>query len=833
MNTQSLQTKYILLSVILGLIIAASIYPTYTEMTTRYQSLIDNAEQATKTRQQTLKIRNHISTLVNGIDVVMLEPEYKDQVDLIFDASFTELHQILTLHIHDEIDKDIGLADEIVELKENLKKLQSKSKELFEIRTDVNKQYPAMDISNRFMLPARNNISASLSIIIGELQENKTLFVNSKYYELIMRLKQLWTSTIADYRLYLAIRMGSFNEEQLIAQELYVDDYISEIEETVSLVQENIEEYGFESTDAIKHLITSLSDWKQGFKKVKRINHSNAWRQDTELMRIAILPLIDEITNNIAYIEQRIEEKNSSTVSKFTEISEWQTIQLIIVSSTFALYSLIIFVFLKKLLFRPLSVLSDSLRSKDLNIHTVNLRKLGKSEEIRSLIESFLDMHNKVSKREEDLTYQALHDALTSLPNRKLLMQRLHHDMQIANREKNPLSFLMLDLNGFKYVNDTLGHHIGDQLLIQVGSRLKECLRDVDTIARLGGDEFSIILPNVDKKGAAIVATKINQLLEKNFVVSDSALVVGASIGITEFPDDGDDIHALMKQADIAMYKSKKVKSDYEFYSPDDDEYSIQRLSLSNDLRQAIDNKSIDLNFQPKLSVSTGSVIGVEALLRWTHPVYGYIAPEEIIEIAENAALINALTLLIVETTLKAGLQIHKNHPSIGLAINLSVHNLENENFCVDIKNALDLYRFDPNKVTFELTESSMMADPEKSIQMLSKLSGLGVKISVDDFGTGFSSLAYLKKLPVNEMKIDRSFTRDIVIDNNDRVIVQSTIDLAHNLELNVVAEGVENAATLAILKSMNCDICQGYHFSKPLALKDLTIWLEDHQLKN
>jgi len=828
-NRYSLQSQYLIFAGILGIIITISIFFSYQKITESYQSLVENTKITSEIRNQVAEIRNDINALSNGIDVVMLQPEYKDQVELLFISSFTNLEQILFGLSDERYINEIDISGEISDLSFNLIEFQDYSVRLLEIRTDVNQQYPSMALSSQIMRPASNRIFTVLELALREYSEDGNINELESYYKLLVNLKEMWGSIVSEYRLYLANRIGSFNEEQLFEQEIGVEDSIKIMEKMTIKLLDYSSKFGFESAEIMPELPNILAQWKDGFLSVKEIHHSDYWRQDTELMRSTIIPLLDEINISLSEIDNKIEVNDSGLVNKYGEIGNWQTMLLIAIAITFVAYSFITYVFLRKLIFNPLEVLARSIRLNHIDVNSHDIEQLGKTKETKVLIDAFLAMQGDVKKRQDELSYQALHDALTSLPNRKLLIERLRQDIKTAQREGSPLSFLMLDLNGFKDVNDTLGHHVGDHLLIQVGERIQAILRDVDTIARLGGDEFSIILNHTNRNDAAIVANKVNDVLEKDFVVDDCVLHVGTSIGITEYPEDGDNVNDLMKHADIAMYKSKKNKSDYNFYNPEDDEHSIQRLSMSSDLRNVIENNDIELNYQPKLNISTGEVIGLEVLLRWNHEECGYIPPEKIIEIAENIALIDDLTMLIFENAVKDILLLRESYPQISLAVNLSVHNLKKYDFCEKVKAIIEYYEVDPKTIIFELTESSMMANPNKSIEMLNKLTELGVKISIDDFGTGFSSLTYLKKLPVSELKIDRSFVMDIITDNNDAVIVKSTVDLAHNLGLAVVAEGVESEKILTILQSMGCDSCQGYFFTKPLKFDDVVTWLSTY----
>lgn len=825
-EAQSLQSRYVFFAGLLALIIGVSIYFSYSDMRERYQNLYQNTKETSEFRKHILEMREQINSLVQGIDLVMLQPEYQEQVRLMFGANLTQIDLVLQRVLQYNLVRRYKLDKELEQLSNSLTDLEYITQRLIELRTNANQQYPSMAVSSSVMRPARNTVITILDTALREYHEEYDDNPQIEYHEAILNLKQLWTSTIAEYRLYLANRVGSFNEDQLFLQENNVNDYFEQVTLSAQRFMQFKDKFGFEGSELIPGVVEAIKQWGQGYEKVKEIHSSGDWRRDAEFMRVEVLPLLDRISSSLIEIDARVESANNNLIDSFGSIGKWQNTQLVIIAAVFIFYALVTFIFLRVLMFRPLSVLSNAIRSDELTERADDLRKLGRAKEINTLVEAFLSMHGQVIKRQEELTHHALHDALTGLPNRKLLMERLHHDIEISDRLSSPMAFLMLDLNGFKYVNDTLGHQIGDQLLIQVGQRLQKLLREADTIARLGGDEFSIILPEVAEDNAALVADKINAALENEFKVNDAVLHVGTSIGIAIYPEDGNNVHDLMKHADIAMYKSKQEKKKYHFYHPDDDENTLQRLSLTSDLRNAISENTFDLYYQPQLDVNTRTLSGVEVLLRWNHPQAGFVPPEKIIEIAENAAMIDDLTLAIIKKATRDGEVIKQYYPDINLAINLSVHNLNNESFFTRLQHLVEYAAFDSQDLIFEITEGSMMADPERSIDMLDKLTELGIKISVDDFGTGFSSLAYLKKLPVSELKIDRSFVSEMLEDKNDEVIVQSTIDLGHNLGLAVVAEGVENEQMLDRLRELNCDICQGYFFSRPLPFDELCDWI-------
>ena len=422
---------------------------------------------------------------------------------------------------------------------------------------------------------------------------------------------------------------------------------------------------------------------------------------------------------------------------------------------------------------------------------------------------------------------QALRDSLTDLPNRALFHDRVHQALTSARREHVPAAVMIMDLDRFKEVNDTLGHASGDELLKLVGIRLHETLRETDTVARLGGDEFGVLLPKVlDAQAAVAVARKLRTSLEEPFTIHGLALQMEASIGIALFPDHGTNVQSLVQRADVAMYVAKEHPPGCEVYSRERDEYSPDRLTLLTELRRAIDRGQLVLHYQPKVDLRTGEIAGVEALVRWEHPERGMIPPDEFIPSAQKTGVIAPLTMFVLDEALRQCRTWMLQGLELCVAVNLSTRNLLDVHLPEAVGELLTRWEVPARLLELEITESTILADPLRAMQILSRLDEMGIRLAIDDFGTGYSSLAYLNRLPVDELKIDKSFILGMEESENDAVIVRSTIDLGRNLGLRVVAEGVETAKAWNRLRSLGCDIAQGHFLSRPVPAAELTAWL-------
>ncbi|MEP7131818.1 MAG: EAL domain-containing protein, partial [Acidobacteriota bacterium] len=424
-------------------------------------------------------------------------------------------------------------------------------------------------------------------------------------------------------------------------------------------------------------------------------------------------------------------------------------------------------------------------------------------------------------RAEEQVKHLAFHDALTGLPNRLLFQDRLRMAVLNAHRSEDHLATLFLDLDRFKVINDSLGHSIGDELLRGVAERLGSCVREGDTVARLGGDEFTILVPGMaGDEDAAKIARKILGVLRLPFVIDGRELFLTTSIGVAIYPADGETAETLVRNADTAMYRAKEQGRDnFQLYTPAMNSRALERLSLESRLRQAIHNRELVLQYQPLVDLETNQIRGAEALIRWEHPEMGLLAPGEFIPLAEVSGLIVPIGEWVLHAAcaqVRAWQQL--GHPRLSVAVNLSARQFQQADLVSQVRAALEAADLAPEFLDLEITESNAMQNADVSISTLWDLKNLGVQLSMDDFGTGYSSLNYLKRFPIDRLKIDQSFVRDVTTDPDDAAIASAIIAMAHSLELTVVAEGVETEPQLAFLRGQHCDEMQGYLVSRPVA---------------
>jgi len=434
----------------------------------------------------------------------------------------------------------------------------------------------------------------------------------------------------------------------------------------------------------------------------------------------------------------------------------------------------------------------------------------------------------KVARQARQLAAQAMYDPLTGLANRSLLQDRIEHEIALSRREHLSFGVVLMDMDRFKEVNDTLGHNVGDELLREVGRRLTETVRAEDTVARLGGDEFVLVVHNLDSSGVAAIADKVLAALEKPFYWQNQRIDLSASLGMSLYPAQCADASGLIRCADIAMYVAKRSGKSYALYTSDQEHNSRSELSLKSELREAIQSDQLSLYYQPQIDHRSRRVVSLEALVRWNHPQRGLLAPDQFIPLAEEAGLMAPLTRWVLRTALTQLAALHQQGHLLTMAVNLSARNLNDMELPASILALLTESGVAAQHLTLEITESAVMANPRDGLAILTELDRMGVTLAIDDFGTGYSSLGYLKRLPVDELKIDKSFVMDMEENDNDAVIVRSTIDLAHNLGLKVTAEGVVTQGVWDILEILGCDSSQGYFMGRPMPLEKLEPWLQE-----
>ncbi|MFP5410392.1 MAG: putative bifunctional diguanylate cyclase/phosphodiesterase [Gammaproteobacteria bacterium] len=827
----SLRTRYTLFALlVVGLVVAVSAFA--------YLGLRHTQDQAARN----LLERNALSESIQGVraglveaykslDLFLLEPSV-DAHRAHFDAALASaIDHARHLHASGWVARH-GQDDTTGAALARLKQLQGEIGELVDTRLDSARQYPSLAVGNRVMAPAVVDADNAFAIIFNEMNTEGTQTRQPDTYLAFIRAQRLWMQMLSNARLYLANRVGSFNESSLTVQAQGIATLYGVIQEIHKELERLDAEgkVGFEGSAALGDMRRAMAIWFGGFEQVRRIHQSDRWRMDAVIMKEKIAPSVDAINLHLLTIEQAFSQAFAQDAEAIAQAAARLAWGLWLVAGLAVAFVVLVLMTTNRLVLRPIAAVTRALKAEAMGKTGVDM-PAARTLETRDLIEAFGEMHHQVKLRQAELEHRALHDALTALPNRTLLFERIEHDIQLARRYDTRLSLLMLDLDRFKEINDTLGHQVGDSLLVEVGNRLRGCLRETDTVARLGGDEFAILLPGVSSEDVMHAVDKLLDTFRQPVRLLDVELYVAASIGVAMYPEHGEHAHTLLQHADVAMYVAKRAQSGYALYDADKDEHSITRLAMLTDLRQAIEHDQFQLHYQPIVSLATGEVASVEALLRWHHPKHGQVPPELVVELAEKTGLINPLTHAVIDQALAQAARWRAQGLPLHLSVNLSMHNLHDGHLVDTLRTALQTHGIPGTALTLEMTESAMMSNPRLAMHVLNEIDALGIRLAVDDFGTGFSSLAYLKSLPVDILKIDKSFVFGLDEDRSDQAIVRATLSLGHSLGLEVVAEGIETQQVWELLRDMGCDDAQGYHISRPLSAGELEAWLKKRRM--
>ena len=826
----SLRKRYAVLTILLGLTMLTFSSYEQNQISLVKKEIQENIESRNDLLRLNRLTQNSVSETRDHLFKFLIDPKSKDHEKLISNSILNAIKHAVQLSLHPWINENYKKT--IADLILNLKELDKITKHIVTIRLNPQRLFPVFKIANLAMQPLYADIIENIQLATKELEDDYSA-VNADEYHRLIELRYYWITMVSGFRMYLLNKLNAFRESSSINQLNFITENQKIIKiKTKELIQlEKQEKLSFTTSIVLEKINQASMEWLKAFENVEKINKSKVWRADTIIYQEKLAPKINTINLLLHQLNTGIEEFSKNDLLTLTKTSQLQ-VNSIWTASAVSLAVLVLgFIFLVKLILNPITIVTKALKDESKGLST-NIQSDISILETKNLISAFKEMQHQIFSRQQELEYHALHDSLTGLANRELLNERLEQTLHNAHQEQSSFSILIMDLDQFKDVNDTLGHSIGDKLLQQVANRLIYLLREVDVIVRLGGDEFAVLLTTANEKQASLIAKKIINEFNKVFTVNQTPLYIGVSIGISVYPQHGTTAQVLQQRADVAMYVAKRNKTGYEIYNQKHDEYSIGKLSLISDLRNALDTNQLVMEYQPVINIKTGDIISAEALLRWNHPVRGKVFPDDIIPAAEQTGLINPITYWIIDTTAKYNKKLLSMGIDIKIAINLSVYNLQDEDFVKNIIEIFNQNQVSPSRFIMEITESVMMTNPKKSIDVLNQLDDLDIEISVDDFGTGYSSLAYLKKLPLSKLKIDKSFIMDMITDDSDAMIVRSTIDLAHNLGMQVIAEGIEEIETLNLLDILRCDFGQGYYISRPISTSNFEQWIIEQNNK-
>jgi len=695
-------------------------------------------------------------------------------------------------------------------------------------RKDPTKQYPAMAISNENLRPNLRAFVNAMAIMVNEATNEEQNPHFMEVYPELTHTRYLWTQTVSNFRIYMANQLGVFDKSALSTQEHSIETLYSGVNQQLSKLSmyDNQGKLGFESSDALEELYRSSKSWFGSYLDIKKTYQNKNWRTDVELMRTTVEPTLFNIWGLLSRFEETLETSASKDIEEFESSANKQENLLWGISGIIVLVALLSLLSMRRFVFRPISLVTRALREEAAGESGIIIPS-SLTSETQNLVDAFSKMRAQIRSRQIALENKSLYDELTGLPNRSLFIDRIKQSLSQADISNNKLALIAIEIRHLKKINDTLGHNVGDRVLIEIAQRLQSILNLHDTVSRTGGDQFSILLNNLLEPDVLKFCEKIVEVLSDKHHIQQLSIEIAPILGIATYPKHANNYSQLYQRADIAKHMAKKNMIQVMMYTAANDEYNRERLNLMGDLKDAIVKNNLDLHYQPKLNLRNNQVVGVEALLRWNHPKFNWIDAEETILIAEQSGSIDQLSFWTIKTGIKQCADWKKIGLDLSMAINLSVHTLQNNKLPIFVQDTLTEYDLPPSSLVLEITESAMMTNPLKATRVALQLDQIGVVLSADDFGTGFSSFSYLKHIPIDEIKIDKSFIVNIVNDGTDVAIVKSAISLARSLGLSVIAEGVETDETRIMLKQLECDYGQGYFFSKPLTANALVKWLK------
>ncbi|MEN8170002.1 MAG: bifunctional diguanylate cyclase/phosphodiesterase [Pseudomonadota bacterium] len=808
----SLRQRYLFASTIIIILIFAFAWLAQSYVSNSSEQHQNNIEDRLQANRYVRQLRNEVLHIEKRLEAFMWTPsaQRRNEVHHTIDRS---LHYFELLRQHQWIIKN-EIEHELGDFSQDLKALHITLDRVMDMRQEKPSENPglnAVDLNtsraSQHFTAAGNELRLSSHTLAPQL--DTTL--------------QLWKQMQQQLKAYHSNTVNKLSSKENLALQ-------QQIESSYTQIDKLLEQVAIHPLIATNHthqqllgdMIESLKLWLLGYEGIKIKQNSNGWRDNIPFLKHTVEPHFDHLWEYLAKLETNIEKFSQTDAMALGNVANTVAKVLWLVCFFGLAVITVAYLYFQGTVLKSISTVAHRLKSDAAGEQFEALPQVHNLETLH-LIDAYKDMRHQVQDRQQALEHIAMHDSLTTLPNRYHLMSKLQALCDTSQQEQSVFAVIMLGLDRFKEINDTLGQYTGDIILKKYGQRLQLLLHESDSVARFAGDEFALLIPGANIEEALHIARKIHNEMELPIDIEGISLSVSCSIGFALYPYNGQNNEELTRRANIAMAIAKKHKIGITQYDERYDTSSVERISLAGKLRQAVQADELHLCYQPQFFVHNCELSGIEVLCRWDEPERGPITPEEFIPVAEQTGQIHALTEWVISTALQQAQEWRAKGLDCGfLAINISAFNLHAPNFYSLLETQLEKWNYPASKLMLEITETAMMADPEHAIKILGKLRQLGLKLSIDDYGTGFSSLSYIKQLPVNELKIDKSFIMDMTENENDAIIVRSTIELAHNLGLKVVAEGVDTKEKQDLLEILNCDYMQGFHIGKPISAQQI-----------
>lgn len=792
-----------------------------------YSSWNEISQASKLTRQHIIERRensNLLNVIISQFQLTKVEiykyslmPNSFEQFQISRSVSrLLEITEKVDIMVFDDIDSNL-LNNVIIQIPVQL---LYRTIDLIEIRSDTSLWMPATKIMSEQLSPLNQQVITTLNTILSD--EDVANSDSKDVLSQFLVIKNMWLSTISEFRLLTANRFGIFDpsEEGLSIRQQNLHILIAQLDINLDVLEQNLpsSEYGFIREFLLPELRNNIRRWVNKHKQAIELLMQEYWRQDILALQ-HIEQLLSQFNRSIVLLQNELAKQSNRDIESLNKINQSLSFYFILLCLLGLLTATLFYLFFYQNILRPIAKTTRALFLQSQGMSS-ELVISSKTSETRELINAFNYMSEQIKQRENRLDFMAHHDALTNLPNRLLFNERLEHAVKFTDRSHKQLALMLLDLDRFKLINDTLGHLFGDKLLQQTATRLKNCMRAEDTIARLGGDEFAIILENISGTSEVdIFAKKIIQLFNNPFFIDDQEIHVSTSIGIALAPLNSRDPTTLIRYADIAMYQSKNMgRNQYTWFQDSLENTEESIINFENQLREAITGHQFELHFQPLVDINDSSFIASEALLRWRHPQRGLLYPDKFISILDNSGLLFDLTCWVIRESQKFQSLVEKKYQLIPrISINLHSMVFQQKHYRDRIKSILLKEIKHPEKYVLEITEDTLITDINNTSITLDALHDHGFSIALDDFGTGQSSLSHLRAFPIDIIKIDQEFIRAVHIEVHDANLVKAILSLGHDLNMQVIAEGVEQPDQLQFITNNGCHLIQGYLFSKPM----------------
>jgi len=822
---------YIAGILILILALAATVGRLYVEWTTR--SSVDKIQARSLTSDALDQVTRNLVRVEKHLERFILQPDAGDRRNLEQALELLGM-ALLRLRENEWSNKQGSSRTLIQDLENDYQRLGESSARLVETRLDVNLWFPVSQVIQNRLLPENLAFSSAVDTLIEDLEQaNGPDAV--KLYRGAVQLRHYWNRMTSEFRLLVANRMGVFSLDPaagMASRAANVRIYASGVESLLGQLE--IKQKELPTSVQIRTLRSHYTTWIAGYDKVADNIHGNGWRRDLVLLTSEIDPLVNLMQQRLSTLTLELEAASNRDITLLTRTAQ-QLSDIILMLALIGTGLILIGYFaFKRHLLQPVAVLTHALQSEALGRAHGPLPEV-RVAETRDLLQAFHWMRKKVQERQSRLDHLAHHDALTGLPNRLLYRDRLEHALQICERSHSLLAVLFLDLDRFKQVNDTLGHLIGDLLLVEVADRLRRTLRNADTVARFSGDEFAVLMENIENRDeVTVVVKKVREALSRPYRLEGQEVRVSASIGIALGPLDARDADTLLRNADAAMYEAKRIgRNRFYFYSRDITERAIAFLALEQDMRSALERNEFQLLYQPIVSTDGARVYGCEALLRWNMEDRGTIEPESFISVLEETGMI----LPVTERTLERVSSMQRVMRRAGfhdlvISVNLSPRLISAGTFCDSLLSHVRRNSIHPEQLLLEITEETLVRDIAGAERELHRLRDHGIRIALDDFGSGPSSITHLRRFPFDMVKIDREYVGRIPHDPHASILVKAVTGLAHDFAMSVTAVGVEHPEQLDYLRRNGCDLIQGFHIGKPLNADEFIDFLHRRRSK-